>query len=215
MSFGKNKGSSRSQDSVWRTQAPYLASLYGQAERTAYGQLPTIGRDASALSGGLMGGAGGWLTPGTNPAIANLMQRAQTSNPFLDQQIAGLGADMGQFFKQQVLPGIASSAGLHGQFGGSRQGIAAGMAGQDMARQFAQGATALRSGAYGQGMQAALGAGGLGQAGVAGLGDVFNLGLAPYSAQLAPLQALAGILGPPTVLGSSRGRESGFRIGIT
>ncbi len=209
-SKSKQKSFQTSDQAVWGAQAPYLQSLYGQGERTAYGQMGTIGQDAQRMSGGLMQGAGWYLTPGTNPAIANLMQMGQQGNPYLTQQIEGLGADIGNFFKTQIQPGIASQAGLHGQFGGSRHGIGAGLAGQDALRQFTQGATNLRSSAYGQGIQSTNMAGQLASQGVGQMGEIYNLGMSPYSAQWAPLQAYSGILGDPTVLTQSRGGAKGW-----
>ncbi len=77
------------------------------------------------------------------------------------------------------------------------------------------------------GGQGFLGAGGLQQAGAAGAGQLgqiglnalpgqFNLGLAPFSAQFGPLQALSEIIGRPTVLSqqSATGTGKGFDFGI-
>ncbi len=213
ISFGGNKQrSSGSQESfVWGQQAPYLESLFGQASRMSDSQMGTIGQDAANLSGGLMQGAGPWAMPGANPAIGNLMQRAQQGNPYLSQQIEGLGSDIGQTLQKYIMPGIASTAGLHGPFGGSRHGVAAGLAGSEAIRQFTQGATNLRSNAYGQGIQSAMGAGQLASQGVGQLGDLYNLGMSPYQAQWAPLQAFGGLLGDPTVLqrGTNMSRGGG------
>ncbi len=209
-SQGSTRSHNSSQSFVWGDQAPYLNSLYGQASRMNDQQGATIGQDASRISGNLMQGAGGYLTPGTNPAIGNLMQRAQQGNPYLSQQIEGLGADIGNALRTQIMPGIASTAGLHGQFGGSRHGVAAGLAGGEAIRQFTQGATNLRSNAYGQGIQSAGMAGQLASQGVGQLGDIDNLGMSPYSAQWAPLQAFGGLLGDPTVLEVSKGKSKSW-----
>ena len=57
---------------------------------------------------------------------------------------------------------------------------------------------------------------GAGQAGLGSLTDLFNLGLAPFAAEFAPLLALAQIIGAPTVLqtqtGQSTGSSAGFQI---
>ena len=50
---------------------------------------------------------------------------------------------------------------------------------------------------------------GAGEAGLGQLGNLFNLGLQPFAAQLGPLQAFADILGGPTVLGQSAGFGQG------
>jgi len=64
--------------------------------------------------------------------------------------------------------------------------------------------------------QGNLGAGQLGLGAQQGLGDQFNLGLAPFQAQFGPLQALSQIIGGPTVLSqqSSTGKGKGFDFGI-
>ena len=57
-------------------------------------------------------------------------------------------------------------------------------------------------GALGLGQQA--GNVGAASAGINALAPLFNLGLAPFAAEFAPLQALAGIIGPPTVIGTGQ-----------
>jgi hypothetical protein len=160
-----------------------------------------IGQDAANLSQGLLGGLGPYANAATNPAFQNLLQRAQGGSPYLGQQIQGLGADIGQFFNQQILPGIQGQYGTGGTLGGSRQSIAQGMASQDALRMFSQGATNLRQADYGQGLQAAGYLGDLGQQQIGNLGNLYNLGMSPYQAQFAPWQALSGIIGGPAVLG--------------
>jgi hypothetical protein len=208
--FGGSKSRTVNNPStVWGGQAPFLTNLYGQAQGLAGQQAGTIGQDAASLSQGLLGGLGPYANAATNPAFQNLLQRAQGGSPYLGQQIQGLGADIGQFFNQQILPGIQSQYGLGGTLGGSRQGIAQGMASQDALRQFTQGATNLRQADYGQGLQAAGLLGNLGQQQIGNLGNMYNLGMSPYQAQFAPWQALSGIIGGPAVLGGGgTGRTS-------
>lgn len=215
MSFGKTEGTnSATQGRVWSAQQPFLRSLYGHAQNL-FGQQAGIGQASQDLAGGLMSGLGGYQSPTTNPAFQNLLQRAQGGSPYLDQQISGLGADLGQFYRQQLLPGIASQAGLAGQFGGSRQGIAAGMAGQEVARQFAQGATNLRQADYGQGLQAAGMLGGLSNDYLGQMGNIYGMGMNPYMAPWMPLMNFSQIVGAPTVLGStSSSGGGGFNFGL-
>ena len=113
-----------------------------------------------------------------------------------------------------MLSNIQSQSGLAGQFGGSRQGVAAGMAGQDLARQFAQGATQMRSDAYNSGTQAAGIAGGLAGQSLGNIGNLYNLGMSPYSAAWSPLTNMANIMGAPTVLGQGGSSSSRDRNGI-
>ena len=210
LSQDKSRSQQTSEQSVWGAQAPYLQSLYGQATDLWSKQAGQVGPAAQSMAGGIMGGLGGYGSPMSNPAFQNLQQRAQGGSPFLNQQIQGLGSDIGQFFQQQIMPGIASQAGQAGQFGGSRQGIASGMAGQDALRQFSQGATNLRQADYGQGLQAAGMLGGLSNDYLGQMGNIYNLGMSPFSAQWMPLQNMANIIGNPTVLGSSQGSSKSY-----
>jgi hypothetical protein len=204
----KSRSSGSSQTTVWNRQAPYLQNLYQQAaQQYSRAMSQNIGGQSAGLVGNLFGGAGPYAQAGTNPAIANLMQRSQAGNPYIEQQVAGLGQDLGNFYRQQLLPGIASQAGLAGQPGGTRQGIASGLAGQGIAQQFASQAANLRGGAYALGNQAALGAGNLAQASVANLPNLYNLGMAPFMAQWLPLQQYAGLIGDPTLVSRSRNRS--------
>lgn len=187
ISFGG--GSSKSvtnPGSVWKPQQPFLTSLYQNAQNLYGQQAPGIGQAAGGLAQGLAGGTSNYMT----------------WNPYISQQIQGFGADLGNFFQNQILPGIASSAGVAGQFGGSRQGVAAGMAGQDLGRQFAQGATNIRSDAYNSTMQ--------------NLPQLYNLGMSQYSAPWMPLGNMAAALGGPAILGGggqSRANEFNFGLG--
>ena len=97
--------------------------------------------------------------------------------------------------------------GAAGQLGGL-QGQAAGQLGQ------IGGQGALGAGQLQQAGQ--LGAGQLGLGGLGQLQGQFNLGLSPFAAQFGPLQSLASILGPPTVLSqqTSTGQGKGFDFGI-
>ena len=161
---------------------------------------PVGGGQAYAQQGGQMPGGGiGGYSAGLVNSLVGGTSNYMVNNPYLSAQIQGLGADMGNFYQNQILPGIASSAGLNGQFGGSRQSVAAGMAGQDLARQFQQGATTLRSNAYDSGMQNMMG--------------LYNLGMQPYQAQWAPFAQYANLLGAPTVLGGG-GSSGGSNFGI-
>ncbi len=174
---------------------------------------PSIQDYAGDLAGGLMQGAGGWMSPGSNPAIQNLMARSQMTNPFLENQIQSYGQDLGSFFQNQILPGITSQAGLSGQFGGSRHGIGAGLAGQGIMDQFARGASQMRYDNYNSGQQAANFAGNLANSGIGQMGDLYNLGMSPWSAAWAPLQNMGALMGTPTVLGGgSSGRSTSFGL---
>ena len=146
---------------------------------------------------------------------------------------------------QSTLGSIGGQATLSGQTGGDRQAFFSSEAGGEAQRAFASGASDLLASDLAQRRQLSLGAaqslqqgdvargsllsaaGGLGLtqqgqnigAGLGGIGslsDLFNLGLAPFAAEFAPLLALAQIIGGPTVLskqtGATTGSTGGFQI---
>lgn len=192
--FGGSE-SRASPSTVWGPQADYLQRLYGgaqtyggQASDYALGQLP-------ALTGLGMGG------------LNQLAMFGQVGNPFVQQQIGQLGQQLGQFYNEQLLPGITSQFGLAGQApGSSRQVTSALQAGGLLGREFTTGATNLLADSSRQAIQAnALLPGGLAAQQAMGL-----------NAFLGPYQAMANVLGTgPTVLGggaSSHGPGLGYSL---
>ena len=165
----------------------------------------------------------------SSQGINYLNQFAQQGNPFIDQQINQYGGDIARQYARQ-LPGLGGQYQQAGQRGGSRQGIAEGLLGEAALRQFGQGATDLRSQAYGQQQQAA------GQLANAQLGQrQFQLGAIGQGLQanqlqqagyFNPFQIGSQVLGAPSVLNStygldlmeqqSRGKQSNadFNIGF-
>ena len=182
-----------------------FARLFGGAEGAAGGLDPSMLTDASnqLFSGGLdfLDSLGG----GADSDF--LSARMSGESPVLGEQITGLGEDLGQFFNEQILPGISSEAIAGGGLGGGRQGVAQGMAADSISRDFARGVTDLRSAdvaardaaASTLGNQRIAGA----QAGIAGLGSLAGIADFGFGAELAPFDRLAAILGGPTVTGES------------
>ena len=81
------------------------------------------------------------------------------TNPVLGAQTEAAIRPIAQQFSQHILPNIRSGAIEAGQFGGSRQGIAEGLAGQEFLQQASEIATNLQANNFNQGlgaMQAAL-----------------------------------------------------------
>lgn len=70
------------------------------------------------------------------------------NNPYLDQQIAGIGSDISNNLNRNIMPGIRGQAVASGQYGGSRQGIAEGLAMSDANQQLTNAASNIRSSAY-------------------------------------------------------------------
>lgn len=191
-----------------------FARLFGNAEGAAGGL------DTSLLTGAanqLFSGGINFLDNLSGGADTDFLQgRLSSNNAVLNEQIGGLGEDIGQFFNQQILPGIQSEAIAGGGLGGSRQGIAEGMAAQTAGREFQRGATTLRAGdiqardnaAIALGQNRVSGA----QAGLGGLGSVAGIADFGFGADLAPFERLSALLGGQTVLGSSQGATSSSGI---
>lgn len=177
---GSEQGSQQSSSSaqnVWNIQAPYLQQLYGQ--------------------GAMMGGAPG---PTVNPGAYDAWQSALTGgiNPATGDVINQATQQMGLDFSRNVLPGIRRDAVAAGAGGGTRQGIAEGLAAGEAARAMASTRTNLTAAALDQANQARTAA----------------LGLSPAMMQSAALlpwtnvEEFAKVLGSPTVLGTSQGSGS-------
>jgi len=191
--FGGSEQSSSQQ--IAPQQLPYLQNLW----RGAQGALP-----------GITSQMGQYQNQG-NQFLGTLGQAGQQLSPFIgegygQQQITGLQNLLNRNLSENLLPQISQSANAAGQLGGSRQGVAQGIAMRGTQEALYNGAggflqqdLARRQAAAGQqaGIQsgAALG-------GISALPGVMNLGLSPYA-------ALAGIIGPPTVLGQGQQQSTG------
>lgn len=69
-------------------------------------------------------------------------------NPYLDQQANAITANLTRNMQENVMPGIRSEALASGQYGGSRQGIAEGLAASRLNQDLAPALTSLYGGAY-------------------------------------------------------------------
>lgn len=101
------------------------------------GQQGMIGQDAASANRFLMGDV---LSP--------------DSNPYLRQYIDAAVRPITEQTTQQILPNIRNEFVGAGQFGGSRQGIAEGLAAQGMQRQIGDTTANIATQAYGQGLEA-------------------------------------------------------------
>jgi len=177
-----------------------FSSLYGEAggaAKRAADMAPGFSEQAQQLfSGGLdfldQLGGGGDVTRDTN---------------LLDEQIGGLGEDLGRFFREELNPAITSRGVATGTLGGGRQGVAQGRAAGDVAREFQRGSTALR--VADQTQREALAVGNADRrlqssaTGLNALPGLLGVSQAGFGAELAPWEALAGIVGGPTTLSGS------------
>lgn len=209
------------------TQARNQQQLLGRYNNQAgsMGQTPWMDQQRNQTLGGLYQGAnqanqyGQQMAGASQYGMGQLAQFAQQGNPYLQQQIAGLAQDAGQFYNEQILPGIGNQAQLAGQRGSSRQGIAEALGAQRVGQEFMQSANQLRSNAYGQQQQAAgqlaalgqQGAGqmyGLAQQGYANQGQLANqYAQTGYMGQQLPFQIGQSIIGSPQVLSQSFGMD--------
>lgn len=183
--------------------------------------------DASNVAGRLAGEAGG-LTEQANMLFSGglgfldslgggadseyLASRVSGGNPLLDEQIDALGEDIGRFFREDINPAITSAGVATGTLGGGRQGVAQGRAAEAAGREFQRGATALRGAdiAARDAAAAQLQSGRIAgaSAGLSAIPSLFDVAQGGFGAQLAPYQALAGIVGGPTTL--TQGQSTDF-----
>lgn len=81
----------------------------------------------------------------------NAMQKmlsGRPDNPYLQQQIDAMSQNMARNVNENVMPGLRSEALASGQYGGSRQGIAEGLAMSRMNQDLAPAITNLLGGSY-------------------------------------------------------------------
>lgn len=204
---------------VWAPQAGALTGLYGQAGNLAAGQQGQVGAAANALSAPGVAAAQGGLRSLQGIAAGNtpLSMYANPNSALAQQQLGNATNDITQNFQRNILPSITSNAGLAGGIGGSRMALAQGVAGGDAASAIAKAGTDIYSNMYNTGAQSAAGltdamsqAAGMIPSAAQG---IYNLGMAPFQAQWAPLTSLAGILGGPTTLSQSYGLSQAQSMG--
>lgn len=85
-----------------------------------------------------------------------------TTNPYFQGTLAASLRPVTQAFQEEILPGIRTNFGAMGQYGGSRQGIAEGLAAGRANQQMADIAASMGNQAYSQGLQAMQAGGALG-----------------------------------------------------
>lgn len=181
--------------------------LFGSAEgatANAVGMLPEFQDTAASLFTGGTQFLDNLVGPNAGSAY---MERRLNDTSVLDEQIGALQSDLGRMFNEELLPGITSGSVANGTLGGSRQGVAQGIAAEGIARQFAQGAASLRgadlaardqlAGEYAAGSREG---NALALDSLAGLTDLAGAGI---EAELMPYEMLAKILGPQNTLTES------------
>lgn len=159
----------------WKAQQPYLKTGFGRAQdllnRPDFDPAQTQGYNmalgyADSMSP-MIGNAQSALNFAMNPNILS-----PDSNPYLQQYAEAAARPLMQNLTESILPSLGSSAELAGQYGGSRQGIAEGIAARGTQQAIADQNSRIFSNAYGQGLNTMMQ--GIGQS-----GNVANLGLMP------------------------------------
>lgn len=214
-SFGTQGATSTSTSSGASSTTQGLAfedlfkQLYGGAGAAAAGvDTGAIAGAAKQLfSGGvdflgqLQGGAG----------TDYLASRVTGPDEAANAELGALKTSLGDFFSEQLVPGITSEGVSTGTLGGSRDAIARAQAAKAVAGQFSQGAAQILSGSQAQRDQAATQLAGIqGQnaaTGLSALSSLYGLAQGGAYAGLSPYEALAQIMGGPTVLSTSQSNE--------
>lgn len=185
-----------------------FGSATGAAASAAEAAPILQGQAAQLFSGGvdflaqLQGG------PGTDALAARIGDTSAR-----DAQLEALQAGLGDLFNEELNPAITGRAVAAGQLGGGRQGVAQAQAAKAIAGQYAQGASSIIASDQAQRDQAATSLAGLQQggaaAGLSALPGLFGVGQGAAMAGLAPYEALAQILGGPTVLTQGQSTQFG------
>lgn len=129
------------------TKGPYPGQSYaGFTPAQLAGQNKALGA-ADTLSGQI---------PGWTSNLNNIMSNPM--NPFTDQVASGVVRNLGQAFNEQVLPGIRADSIGAGQYGGSRQNLAEGLAAGRFGQSLADELGTLYNNNYQQGAQRSLAA---------------------------------------------------------
>jgi len=218
MAFGFNFGSDKSKERVWRPQGDALRGLYDQSAGLGQQGAQQIQNAAQPYSGQaqnftnvLQGQA-----QGQGAVLGGLEQQAAGNPGLVQSQIDVLSQNLGQFYQQQLNPGIQQNAIGASGLGGGRQGVAQGVALGQLGNNLQSGITGILGQQQGLQQNAAnsyLGATqGAAQAGIEGIGQAQQQAVNPYLQSLAPWLAQADIYGTsPGTLNSSKG----FRFGAT
>ena len=181
-SSGSSSSSSNSQSSsfrdpafVWGEQAPWLEGLYSQAGQLAQNFQGNMGQ-AQGVYDQAMGGFNRLMNPGVNP------------------QLQAYSGEVQRNLERNLLPAIQGQAGQFGQMGGSRQGIAEGLAVGDSNRQI----TDMAANLYNADMNR------MGQA----MSQAPSLGTFGQQIPWYAMNQYSGILGDPTVMQGAAGSQS-------
>ena len=213
MPFGIGGSSSSSQSSSSQEvfSADLFRRLFEDASNVAGGidtqRLTELANQLFTSGSGFLGDLQ-QLSAGTDVSGEFLRSRISGEGGFVDENIAALSEDLGQFFSEELLPGITSQAVGGGQLGGGRQGVAQGKAIESVGREFRRGSLEIRNRDLRERTEAARALSdqrlSAAQAGLTGAQQQFDLANAATLAPFSPFLTLAEILGSTTVLTESQ-----------
>jgi hypothetical protein len=248
----RSRSSSQSQSSSsgfsvsGSSDAVFGADLYSELFGRAAGAAGAVNTDALTTGANRLFDSGaGFLEQldalaGGGPVGAGedfLTAQLGGGDDLVRQEIDTLQADLGEFYSETLLPGIRGEGIATGGLGGSREGVAQGIAGKALLREFGRGVLDIRQNDQARRtsiaqqlattqLQRRLAAAG---AGLGALPQQFQLLQESSLAALSPFAALADILGDPTVLSSayaygreesqstssSSGKSDSLQLGLT
>jgi len=169
-SRGYNQGTSGSQQNVWQPQQGALQGLYEGAGNELNNTINTNNQ----------------MQPQMMESWNNIM------NPGVNAQLQAYQNQVMQNFNENIMPAIGDNASMAGGFGGTRQGVAQGVAGRGANQQM----TDMASNLYNQDMNRML-------QGIQMAPQVSNQNMDSYG-------RYANMLGSPTVLGNSQAQNTGM-----
>lgn len=154
-------------------QQQITSQIPGQIANIQTGQAGTVNQTGQQAQQGqnqlmqmiasMVGGVSGQMNQGnqqTSGALGTLLDPSildAGSNPYLQSYMAAALHPLQDQYANTIMPGIAGDAISAGGFGGSRQGIAEGLAAQGLSRASGDTTANIASQGYGQGLQAMLG----------------------------------------------------------
>jgi hypothetical protein len=153
----------------WKEQQPYLKDIFSQAQQQYYSPGPYYypGEQTAKFSSQELEAQQWMVDLAKNPqALGMLNQGAGAqefllgdvlradSNPYMAGYAEGAIRPAWESLLRQGLPGVDSGAVASGQYGGSRQGIAQGLAISDAMRQSLDTTSKMYSDMYGQNLEA-------------------------------------------------------------
>lgn len=192
------------------------ASSFGQqgAQSSSLSQGSSVGGSSQSIAfedlyRQLYGGASGAAAGVDTGAISTQAKQLFTSGTGFLDTLSSVGSDqattaklgalkstLGDFFNEQLMPGVTREGVSTGTLGGSRDAIATAQAAKSVAGQYATGAADI----LGQQDQNKIQASGTG---LSALQSLLGISTTGENAGLQPYEALSQILGGPTTLGTS------------